>query len=158
MWFHTAWRFLLMFLPTEYFSIHIFFLVMNMVSAKFDLPAGALLSECRKTQFLSMEEETFCLPMTHRNQNCQNAEKHSFYPWKRKHSVCQWHIEVVAGAVGPTISDSCSTGSVSRNDTTNVANVPKLPSLTDTSILTMIFTRYICVLTRDLNDDNPWCA
>ena len=25
---------------------------------------------------------------------CQNAEKHSFYPWKRKHSVCQWHIEI----------------------------------------------------------------
>ena len=57
--------------------------------------------------------------------DCQNAEKHSFYWPKRKHSGCQWRVEAVAGAVGPAISGSCSTDSTSRKDTANVANIPK---------------------------------
>ena len=69
-----------------------------------------------------------------------------FYSWKMKHSGCQWCAEAVAWAVAPATSGSCSTDSTSRKDTTNVANMPKLQFLNDTSILTMICARIIRVL------------
>ena len=65
----------------------------------FQLSAVVRLSECRKT--------------------------HCFYSRKRKHSGCQWRVELVAGAVGPAISGSCSTNSTSRKGAANVANIPK---------------------------------
>ena len=50
--------------------------------------------------------------------------KHCFYS-RNRNPGCQWHVEAVAGAVGPAIAGSCSTDSASRNDTANVANIPQ---------------------------------
>ena len=70
-----------------------------MVGVTFSTIPSGRLSECRKT--------------------------HGFYSRKRKHSGCQWHVEAVAKAVGPVFSGSCSTDSMGRKDTANVANIPK---------------------------------
>ena len=71
--------------------------------------------------------------------DCQTEKKqqHCFYSQKRKHFSCQWRKEVFGRAVAPAIPVSCLTDSTNRNDTTNVANIPK----NYTSILIMICTR-----------------
>ena len=83
-------------------------------------------------------------------------KKHSFYSQKRKHSGCQWRVEAVAGAVGPAISGSCSTDSTSRKTRQMLQIFQKLQCLTDPSILTMIYKRFIYVLTRNWSNDNPF--
>ena len=104
---------------------------------------------------------------------CENDRQFSF--WYQ--FFYQWRVDAIAGAVGQAISGSCSTDSTSRKETANVANIPKncnrqhepkghgtcckyskWQCLTDTSILTMICTRYIYVLTRNRNNDNPFLA
>ena len=81
-----------------------------------------------------------------------------FYSWKRKHSGCQWRIEVIAGASGPAISSLCSTGSTNRTDMANVANILKLQCLTDISILTLISHASWMYWPGIGSNDNPFLA
>ena len=82
---------------------------------------------------------------------------HQYYATCGKHSDCRWRAEAVSRAVGPTVSGSSSTDSTRRNYTANVANIKrKLQCLTDISILTMICTRFSCVLTRNRSNGNSF--
>ena len=76
-------------------------------------------------------------------------KRHWFYSQKKKHFSCQWRVEVVAGAVGPADPGPCSSNRVSWKDAVNAVDIKEIQSVNDTLILTMIYTRFVCVLTRN---------
>ena len=87
----------------------------------------------KKKQFLFAGQETCWMPMTH--------------------SSGSW-------VVGQAISGSYSIDNTSRKHTANVANIRKNTFFNwhITSVLAMIFTCSICVLKRNISNDNPFLS
>ena len=106
---------------------------MNMGATFSTISSGAIVRMQKNTLFLFTEEETFWWPMTRRS-DCRGCQSTELFPV---------HARPTARAEGIRQM---------------LQIFQKLQCLTDTSILAMICTRFIYVLTRNLNNHNPFLA